>query len=165
MRKYREKCEALKKQMEKNQQQLLKIAELKDLLVFANVEAKKAKLDPHAKHTFTTNDEIDMTEDQIEEVNMAFKSDVTFGLNLAIFFYGAQRLGEMSVKRLQLVEKVQQRVAARFGANNLSLINTLAHSTVINKGIAEKIVNLSNTNKYAEARSASRDVGQEAQSK
>ncbi|XP_062705643.1 uncharacterized protein LOC134287587 [Aedes albopictus] len=50
MRKYREKCEALKKQKEKNQKQLLKIAELKDLLVFANVEAKKAQLDPNAKH-------------------------------------------------------------------------------------------------------------------
>lgn len=49
-------------------------------------------------------------------------------------------------------EKVQQRVASRVGANNLSQITTLAHPTIINKGIAEKIANLIKSARYAVAR-------------
>lgn len=69
MRKYREKCEAFKKQKEKNQKQLLKTAELKDLLVFANIEAK---LDPHAKH--------------VSDIVHSFASGVLFTSFIQFFF-------------------------------------------------------------------------------
>lgn len=48
--------------------------------------------------TFTTDSEIDISFQQIEEVNAASNSDIQFGQNLALFFYGANTLREMSVK-------------------------------------------------------------------
>lgn len=38
-----------------------------------------------------------MTAQQIEEISAASKSDVTFGQNMAMFFYGAKKLQTMSV--------------------------------------------------------------------
>lgn len=38
-----------------------------------------------------------MTVQQIEEISAASKTDVSFGQNMALFFYGAQKLQTMSV--------------------------------------------------------------------
>ncbi|XP_062703676.1 uncharacterized protein LOC109418685 [Aedes albopictus] len=180
LEKYEQKCKAYKEMKNKNEKQKMKIAEMKDLVVFANAEAKKALADPNAKVTFTTDSEIDISFQQIEEVNAASNSDIQFGQNLALFFYGANTLREMSVKgvathrfknakarpgispkKLTFIhEKVQQRVAARVGANNLATINALANSTLINKGIGEKIANLNKAVRLSAARNALRDAEQ-----
>lgn len=55
---------------------------------------------------------------------------------------------------------MQQRVAARVGANNLATINALANSTLINKGIGEKIANLNKAVRLSAARNALRDAEQ-----
>lgn len=38
-----------------------------------------------------------MTVQQIEEISAASKNDVAFGQNMALFFYGSQKLQTMSV--------------------------------------------------------------------
>ncbi|XP_062550129.1 uncharacterized protein LOC134214859 [Armigeres subalbatus] len=180
LEKYKEKAAAYKDLKKKYDQQKLTIAEMKDLVVFANIETKKAQMDPNAKMVFTTVPGIEITAQQIVEIDSVSKTDIMFGQNLALFFYGAKKLQTMSVtgtatnrfknakprpgispKKLAFIhEKVQQRVASRVGANNLSQITTLAHATRINKGIAEKIANLNKAMKYAVARKVIRDVEQ-----
>ncbi|KXJ77394.1 hypothetical protein RP20_CCG007699 [Aedes albopictus] len=175
---YNKQASAPKELKRKLVKQQTTIAELKDLVIFANRETKKALEDPDAKLTFTVDPDIDMTIDQVKEIDSASKSDTAFGQNLALFFYGARKLQTMSVcgistnriknstprpgispKKLAFIhEKVHQRVASRVGANNFAQIATLAHPTRINKAIAEKIANLVKASRNALARDVIRDA-------
>lgn len=49
LHKFNAKCKAMKQLKEKYEKNIQKLAEMKDLVVYANVEAKKAKMDPNAQ--------------------------------------------------------------------------------------------------------------------
>ncbi|XP_062551231.1 uncharacterized protein LOC134216334 [Armigeres subalbatus] len=159
----------------KNARFKLEVAELKDIVVHAVAEAKKARTGENA-NTFTHDPDIDMTVGQIEKVNTISRSVATFAQNLAMHLYGAENLREMSVKgrasnrtkntpddhpprpgispkKLQFIyAKARERVALEVGVHNLGQIKTLSNESLINKAIAEKIANLRKAAKHAQNR-------------
>lgn len=76
-------------------------AELKDLLVHAVAEAKKAREGNTANTTFSTDPEVQVSIEDLERINGISKSSGAFAQNLAMHLYGAETLRERSVKGMK----------------------------------------------------------------
>ncbi|XP_065088462.1 uncharacterized protein LOC135709943 [Ochlerotatus camptorhynchus] len=174
--KHQKQAEMLKASRKKNVNYKLQLAEMKDLVVHAVAEAKKARMGENENTTFQPDPDINMPVTQIENINGISKSVASFAQNLASHLYGAQNLQERSVegrssnrmknvpndnpirpgispKKLEFIyAKARERVALEVGLNNLGQIKTLSHESVVNKAIAEKIANLRKAAKNSERR-------------
>ncbi|XP_065081445.1 uncharacterized protein LOC135704008 [Ochlerotatus camptorhynchus] len=172
--KHQKQAEMLKASRKKNVNFKLQLAEMKDLVVHAVAEAKKARMGENVNTTFQPDPDINMPVAQIENINGISKSVASFAQNLALHLYGAQNLRERSVKgrssnrmknvpndnpirpgispkKLEFIyAKARERVALEVGSNNLGQIKTLSHESVVNKAIAEKIANLRKAAKNSE---------------